>query len=337
MSNIHVTPDSELIRVLADDVNHACTDGMKIQEANEIIRQLAEDPNPQNLHEIAQTIAYTLTDLQQKSLNFLSTVADQKTIGYGDKAAFKVKNSKGIRAVIQAKGSTTPRSFAGEREVLVGTEEISARPAIPIMDLRTGRVNMADLIREANHQFDLIKLAKVESVLQDAIDAYSSPFYGESATVGVINQQVLNNQLNYFRRIGPVSILGDISAVNLLTPLQGMAMNSTLNMYSGNAIDEFHRSGFIGNYNGCAVSVLENAYDVGKTDPILKTNWLYLLPGGMSAESKNLKIVNEGPVNAFSAQDINDMIYEVRLDQWFGAAFVTAHEPTMGAHKIATA
>ena len=242
-----------------------------------------------------------------------------------------MKNNNGIKVVFQAKGATTPRSFVSERQILVGTEEISARPAINIMDLRTGRVNMADLIREANDAMTRAKLVKIEGVLQNAIATFSSPFYGTGTG---INKQVLDGQLNYFRRLGPVTILGDIAAVSQLAPLVGMAMSSTINQRSDNAMDEFNANGFIGRYNGAAVVALENAYEDGATTPILHDDWLYIIPGGMTADTRNLKIVNEGGVNAFEAQDINDLTFEVRLDQWFGAAFVTAHNPTIGAYFI---
>lgn len=104
---------------------------------------------PENRHQIAQTIAFTIDELQQRELDFLNRVADIKNIGYGDKAAFNVRTGA-IKAYMQAKGSTTARSYISGRQMLVGTQEISARPAINIVDLRAGRVNMADLIREAN-------------------------------------------------------------------------------------------------------------------------------------------------------------------------------------------
>lgn len=127
--------------------------------------------SPANRHQIAQTIAFTIDELQQHSLDFLNLVADQKNIGYGDKAAFALK-TKGIRAYIQAKGSTTKRSYVSEKQVTVDTDEISARPAINIVDLRCGRVNMADLIREANEEITNKKLLMVENVLHDAIDDF---------------------------------------------------------------------------------------------------------------------------------------------------------------------
>lgn len=334
MADIKVFSDSKLIRVLADRVNNTCNDGDAIRESDEIITELASDMNPQNRHMIAQTMSYTLTELQKDELDFLNQVADQKQINYGDKAAFKIKNENGLKVVFQAKGATTPRSYVSERQVLVGTEEISCRPAINILDLRSGRINMADLIREANHQLTLAKLSKVEGALQAAIGSYASPFYGTGTGV---NKTILDAQINYFRRLGPVNILGDIAAVSQLAPLVGMNMASapTVQMQrSGNQLDEFNNNGFIGRYNGCGVLALENAYRDGETTPILNENWLYLIPGGMSADARNLKIVNEGGVNAFEAQDINDLVFEVRLDQWFGVAFVSGRAPTIGAYAI---
>lgn len=95
----------------------------------------------------------------------MNQIADVKNVGYGDKPVFHLKTG-GIKAYVQAKGATTKRSYVADRAVTLETNEISARPAINIVDLRTGRVNMADLIREANREITNKKLAMVENVLQ---------------------------------------------------------------------------------------------------------------------------------------------------------------------------
>lgn len=155
--DINVTRDSKLVKVLAAQARRERVDSDVVAEANDIIMTLAQDLNPQNRHQIAQTVAYTVDELQQHELDFLNTVADIKNIGYGDKAAFNVKEGH-VKAYIQAKGSTTARSMVGGKQILVDTKEISARPAINLMEMRTGRVNMADLIREANTQMTNMKL-----------------------------------------------------------------------------------------------------------------------------------------------------------------------------------
>lgn len=330
MADIKVNQDSKLIKVLAAQARNERVDSGDAEQAANIINELAQDMNPQNRHEIAQTIAYTVNELQQKELDFLNKVADIKNIGYGDKAAFNVKQGT-IKAYVQAKGSTTARSMVGGKQLLVDTKEISARPAINIVDLRTGRVNMADLIREANAEITNKKVGMIQDVLQAAIANYSTPFY---ATGTGVAPATFDAQMQYFSRLGPVTILGDQAAVGLLAPLTGMAMSSTQNQFSNEEINEFNGNGFIGRYKGADVVSMNNAYQTNTTNPILDVDWLYIIPGGMSADARNLKVVNEGGVNAFESQNIDDMVYEVRLDQWFGAAFCAGKLPTIGAYLI---
>ena len=332
MSEINVSRDSKLIKVLAAQVNNQRVDSDKSEEAAQIITELAQDMSPQNMHQIAQIVGYTVDELQQKSLDFLSLVADIKNIGYGDKAAFKVRTG-GIKAVFQAKGATAPRSYVADSQILVETRELAARPAINIVDLRTGRVQMSELIRLANEAMTLKKIALVETVLHDSIDNYSSPFYAASGNTTLV-AATLDAQLNYFRRIGPVTLLGDIAAVSQLAGHTGMAVSSTGKQFSGNMIEENNNNGFIGRYKACDVIAMTNAYEDGQTTPILATDWIYIIPGGQSPEMRNLKIVNEGPVNSMASQNIDDRTYEILLDQWFGVAFVVGKNPTSGAHYI---
>ena len=332
MSEINVSRDSKLIKVLAAQVTNQRVDSDKTEEAAQIITELAQDLNPQKIHQIGQIVAYTVDELQSKSLDFLNQVADIKNIGYGDKAAFKVRTG-GIKAVIQAKGATAPRSYIADSQVLVETKEIAARPAINIVDLRTGRVQMSELIRQANAVITNKKIAMVESVLHDSIDNFGSPFYAASGNSSLVIA-TLDAQLNYFRRLGPVTLLGDIAAVGQIAGHTGMAVSSTGMQFSGNMIDENNNNGFIGRYRGCDVIAMTNAYEEGATTPILATDWIYIIPGGQSAEMRNLKIVNEGPVSSMASQNIDDRTYEILLDQWFGVAFVVGKNPTSGAHYI---
>ena len=325
-----ITSDMKLIKVLASEARREDVPEDQVQEAADIMAELAAEMTPENRYQLAQVMAYTIDELQQNSLDFLNTIADQKMIGYGDKAAFKVKTG-GIKAYFQAKGSTTPRSMVSGRQILVDTEEISARPAIPLLQLKTKQVEMADLLREANREITNAKLKKIEQVLQAAVANFASPFY---ATGSGIVKDTLQKQINYFRRFGPVTILGDMEAISQLAALTGMAMSTTITQHSDKQIDELNESGYIGRYMGCNVVALTNAFEADGVTPILKTNWLYIIPGGMTGDTRNLKIVNEGNVMSVDATDINDLVYEVRLAQFFGTAFVTGKVPTIGAYMI---
>lgn len=321
----------KLINVLAAQSRNERLDTSVADEANQIISELVTDLTPNNIHMIGQTVAYTVEKLQQNSLDFLSNVADIKNIAYGEKAAFKVRQG-GVKAVIQAKGATAPRSYVTDSQILVETKEIAARPAINIIDLRTGRVQMADLIREANEAITDKKLKMAQQVLHAGISAFASPFYAASVTT--LNQAALDAQIQHFRRFGPVTILGDLAIASQLSGFTGMANSASTTQYSGNIIDERNRNGYVGTYNGCAVIGMTNAYEEDGVTPVLNPNWLYILPGGQTAEARNLKLINEGGVNSMASQNIDDRVYEILLDCWFGAAFVTGKNPTSGAHQL---
>ena len=336
MANINIEKDSKLIKVLASQASNKAVKPEDARQAAEIITELSKDMTPENRHQIAQAIGYTIQELQSHDLDFLSAVADVKNIGYNDKALFNIKTG-GIKAYIQAKGSTTARSYVTDRQVSVTTQEISARPAINIVDLRAGRINIADLIREANQEMTNKKLVMIQGVLNDAIDNYSTPFYGTGT--GIV-KSTLDGQINYFRRLGGVTLLGDFAAVSQLSGLTGMAMNAAPSandafmQFSPELINEHNANGFIGRYNGCPVLSMVNGYAPHSTTPLLATDWIYIIPAGMSGDARNLKVVNEGGVNAFESQNIDDLTFEVRLDEWFGAAFVSGILPTIGGYKI---
>lgn len=333
MSEIIVNRDSKLVKVLAAEARKERLDSNIVAEADQIISDLVEDLSPDHRHQIAQTVGFAVDELQQHELDFLNAVADKKVVGYNDKAVFDIKTG-GIKAFVQAKGSTTARSYVADRHVTLETEEISARPAINVMDLRSHRVNMADLIREANQEITRAKIGKCVSVLSDAIDDYASPFY--AAGTGIV-KPTLDAMIAYFRRLGPVSIMGDQAAVGQLAGLVGMAMNSGSDIFTQRSdamIDEYNANGMIGKYNGCSVISLMNGYVPYTTNPILPVNKLFIVPAGLAPSARNLKIVEEGGIVATEDQNINDMTFEVRLDSTFGAGFVSAKLPTIGMYKI---
>ena len=322
----------KLMNVLAAQNRGERVDSDKIEQANSIVSELLEDLNPQNCHKIAQIVAFTVEELQNKALDFLGSIADEKNIGCGEKAAFRVRTD-GIKAYVQAKGATTARSMVTDHQLLVSTKEIAARPAINIVDLKAGRFNMADLIREANQKITEKKLAIVQSVLHNSIQTYGSPWFAQS--VGSFNPALLEAQVVHFRRLGPVTLLGDIAAVGQLDASTGMAINSNPTMaYSGSMLDEHNQNGFIGKWKGADVVGMMNAYDEDGVTPLLDPNWIYIIPGAQSRDMRNLKIVNEGGVNSMASQNIDDRVSEILLYTWFGAAFVVGKNPTSGAHLI---
>lgn len=327
MENIKIERDQKLIKIMAAQVRNERLDSNVVSEAEEIVHKLAEDMSPQNMHELGQIIAFTIDETQQKALDFMDTFADVRTVALGDRPMYRLP-TKGIKAFVQATGATTARSYVTDRQFSLNTFEISSRPAINVWDIRMNRINMPDLIRQANDQFTMLKLKQVERVLHAQIQNYGAPFYGTGT--GIV-KATIDAQLKHFRRLGPVSIIGD--SVEDFFAIAGAQVNASSVQYSGSLIDEMNNNGFIGKYNGCSLVKLQNAYEDDGVTPVLNPNWFYILVGGVSKDQMNLKVLNEGPVYSMTQQTIDDHTFETELTQRFGTGFVVGTVPNCGAYE----
>lgn len=326
---IKIERGQKLIKVLAAQSRGERVDTNLTDEADAIVHELAEDMSPQNMHKLGQIMAFTIDETQQKALNFMETFADVRNVGLGDRPMYRVPTT-GIKAFIQATGATTSRSKVTDRQFSLNTFEISARPAIDVWDIRMNRINMPDLIRQANDQFTMLKLKHVEKVLHTSITTFGSPWYTSGS--GLV-KATIDPQLKHFKRLGNVTILGD--SVEDFFGLAGAVSNATTGavQYSGSMIDEMNNNGFIGKYNGASLVKLLNTYEDDGVTPVLNPDWYYILVNGVSRDQMNLKALNEGPVYSMTQQTIDDHTFETELTQRFGAGFIVGDKPNCGAYE----
>jgi len=92
------------------------------------------------------------------------------------------------------------------------------------------------------------------------------------------------------------------------------------------------RSGVIGTYYGAKVVNLVNPYLADNVTPQIDTKKLYILPTAAAADMRPLKVVFEGDVQSTESTNIDDLAYEVRLDQYFGAGIVIGKTPCMSVY-----
>lgn len=281
---------------------------------------------------IGQLVGFTVNEMTKPQSDWLNHVADVKHVGYGEKAAFKVKMD-GIQAFIQAKGATPARSKIAHKQVTLDTIAVSARPVINLYELRTGRVQMADLIRDASNEMTTKQTEYIQSVLHTAAESWATPFYGSGS--GIV-KTVLNPMIQHWMRTGAVSLLGDIAIVSKLSEQTGFTAATTTQQFSPAVIDEVMRTGVIGSYYGAKVVNLVNPYLGDNVTPAIDTKRLYILPSGASSDMRPLKVLYEGDVQSTESTNIDDLAYEVRLDQWFGAGIVVGKTPTMSVYTDTT-
>lgn len=273
-------------------------------------------------------MGYTVNEMVRPQTDWLNHVADVKRVNYGEKAAFRVK-LEGISAFLQAKGATPARSKIAHKQVTLDTIAVSARPVINLYELKTNRVQMADLIRDASYEMHTKQIQYIQQVLHAAASSWAAPFYGTGA--GIV-KTALNPMIQHWMRTGAVTLLGDIEIVSKLAEQTGFTAATGTQQFSPSIIDEVIKTGVIGVYYGAKVVNLVNPYLQDNVTPVIDTKRLYILPSAASADMRPLKVLYEGDVQSTESTNIDDLAYEVRLDQFFGAGIVMGKTPTMSVY-----
>ena len=189
---------------------------------------------------------------------------------------------------------------------------------------------MADLIRDASYEMNVKEIQYIQSVLHSAADNWFTPFYG--AGTGIV-KSVLNPMIQHWMRTGSVTLLGDVAVISKLAEQTGFTAATATQQYSPSVIEEVMRTGLIGTYYGAKVVTLVNPFLNDNITPLIDTRRLYILPSAASSDMRPLKVVYEGSVQSVESTNIDDLAYEIRLDQWFGAGIVTGKTPTMSVYE----
>lgn len=329
--NRKVDKDTKLVKILAAQAKNESLDSSVLQRAGNKIAELATNPSPDNVHTLSEVIRYTVNDIIQQQSNFLDRIADVRRIPFGDKASFRVEG-EGLFAFIQAKGATTRRSKISSRNLQLETEAVSIRPSLNILEMQYGLIPMTRLITEAAYKMEMAELSHIQNVLYSAASEWSAPYYGEGT--GVI-AGVLNPMVEHWMRFGGATILGDISMVSQLAELTGFTA-ATNTQWGNGIIEEQNRNGFIGRYKGADVVQLINPYMNGSDNLTIDPNILMIIPNNPDPSYRPLKIVYEGELFSMEHRDIDDLTYDVRMDQYFGAGLAYGTRPNISIYRDTT-
>ena len=328
---IEIYKDSNIVEVATAAARHEKIDSKVREDADKLIKDLASDPNPHNKYQIAQLVKFAVNDIIKRDTNWLDLIADTKRVGFGDKAEFDVK-LPGVRAFIQAKGATTPRTKNSRKAFTMETISVSSRPFINIVELQNGLANAADLINDASYQMEVAINRHVQSVLTAAASNWQAPYYGTGS--GLVKGTLDPMIIHWIRTTGGAAILGDIAELNKLGPLTGWTSTTNTQQYADQLIVEQNANVFLGTYLGAKAISLANPFVEDGTDSVVfDTDKLYILPTGVDAGMRPLKVVFEGDVFSTEATNIDDLSWEIRLDQYFNAGIAYGDRPYMGVYR----
>lgn len=332
MSEQMIRSDSKIVKILVAQANKERIDSNVLADAEKLYADMYNNPTPENRYRLAQLVTYAVNEMLPKETNWRQYVADEKKVGATDEALFRVRN-RGIKAFVLADGSTTPATRVSHDNVILPTVIVSVRPVVQLREMRAGKVNMSDLVLDATRELADAENRYVQNVLASAASSWASPFYGEGS--GIV-ADTLNPMVLHWLRTGGATIVGDIAPIQKLAQLTGFTASTTEQQYSPDIINEFNRTGRIGSYNGASVVQFANSYDPDGITPVLSDKFLYVLPTGSRVEDRPLKVVQKGDVISVENTNIDDMTYEIRMDQAFGAGLAFGTTPEMSVYKDST-
>lgn len=330
---IEIRKDSQIVDVVVAAARKERIDSNVREEADKLIKSLASEPNPNNKYQIAQLVKFAVNDVIKRDTNWLDLIADTKRVGFGDKAEFDVK-LPGVKAFIQAKGATTPRTKNSRKAFTMETLSVSARPFINIVELQNGLANAADLINDASYQMNVAINRHIEDVLSQAVVNWQAPYYNTGN--GLVKATLDPMILHWIRTMGGATLLGDIELTNALMALTGATPTTNTNtQYSNDLLNEQNNNAFIGRYLGANVVNLTNPFAEDGTDDTVfrRTDLLYILPTSVDTGMRPLKVLFEGDVFSTEATNIDDLSWEIRLDQYFNAGIAYGDRPYMSVYR----
>lgn len=325
---MNIKNDSKIVSILTAQANNERLDSEVVKDAEALYAELYNNPNPMNKYAMSQLITFAVDKRLPAETNWRSYIADEKQIGDTDEAAFRVRN-EGIKAFIQADGATTARTRVSHKQVVLDTVIVSARPVVGLRELRAGKTKMSDLVVEATREMANAENKYIENVMLHAASQWSAPFFATGA--GIV-KTTLNPMIQHWMRSGSAAIVGDISVIQKLAEQTGFTAATGTQQFSPNLIDEFNKTGRIGFYNGASVVQFVNPYEADGITPVMLKDALYIIPTAARVEDRPLKVVRKGNILTVDHTDIDEMTYEIRMDQAFGAGIAMGNYPEISVY-----
>lgn len=312
-----LTKESKIVEVCSQVMKNPATIANEdYQKAQEVIKELASNPNPNNLYELAKLVGFLVDDKFTENVNqYVDLIADIKRVALGDKAMFKMQ--KGIvQAKWQAKGSTAQRSMVGTEYTTLETDEISASPAIEMEQLQNGQIDFTSVVNEAAEAMEHTFIKQIETVIEAYWDDLGTAWYNSANGV----TSAIDPIITAVSRLGAPVVLGDMAALQKFVALTGFN-----NIVPEQYAVEFHRTGMIGSYRGARLVQLVNplTIETDMTTTLLDKGYIYILPAGADKTKRPLKLVFEGTVDTYETRYNQSRLLEIAMYKKVGIGLVS--------------
>ena len=268
----------------------------------------------ENKNTIFELIEETINDvLPKKVLEQYGMFAEVRTFAQGDKPVFVQKISSAARR--RAKQFVTKVGLAGVYEVFkldgknveVPTEAFGGAAQIGFEEFLDGRVDFADLLEIVMEGLDEAVYREIAKALVAAVDSLQGT---NKSTQDQFVETEMDRLISIAEAYGNSTIYCTYEFAATMVPAEGWRSDEHKN--------ERWNNGYIGNYKGHNVVVLQQSYeDESNTTKVIDPSYAYIIPTGSG--EKPVKIAFEGPT-AVKDVDNEDWSREVRVYKKFGVA-----------------
>ena len=269
----------------------------------------------ENKNTIFTLIEETINDvLPKRVLEQYGMFAEVQTFAQGDKPVFIQKITSAARR--RAKQFVTKVGLAGVYEVFkldgkvitVETEAYGGAAQIGFEEFLDGRVDFADLLEIVMEGLDESVYREIARALITSVETLQGT---NKATETQFVESTMDNLIQIADSYGRATIYCTYEFAATMVPAEGWR--------SDNMKDQRWNNGYLANYKGHNVIVLEQSYEDETNEmKVIDPSYAWIIPTGDN-NSKPVKIAFEGPT-AVKEVENEDWSREIRVYKKFGVA-----------------
>lgn len=338
ITNPNLTADSDVVEVFAAKVAGKDTSSYAkgvVDTSMAKIKELASRAEAGDYTAVSEMNAirkYVIEAPLLEEIQMLGFFGDYENVGYGDTIEREVVNQS-INAREQAANGDVPLSFSYGETYPVKTQVISAGYQVDYRKLQMGDMSAENRL-----------ISNIKTTLRNKAAAYSmdiilqavkSGNYANYSEASTITKAGVDAALNFARRFGQPSIIGDYSVVSQINAFAPYTSGSYTNI-SQDAMNEIRKNAFVSFYNGATVVGIRNPFDTsspitvdGKASfkTIAPQGLLFVLPTGVDSP---VKLWTRGGLTSFTGNDVTTGRVLTRYDLEIAADVAKGREYEIG-------